>query len=138
MLLGELARRLVEAPDPLCSREIGNVHNQWVEAWSSLGFVDPSDRFAFGRIGGKPVDGLGRYRDRLTGEDQPRRLADALVVEGEDPRLHADAARGLGSPRKVQALSRCNSSSGWMPRLRIRERICGHSSLRKRDRSESL
>ena len=63
------------------------MHNQRVEARSSLRFVDPRDRFGIGRVSGEAVDRLGRHRDGLAGEDQPRGFGDAVVGEGKNPRL---------------------------------------------------
>ena len=49
-----------------------------IEARPALGFVDARDRFGIGRVRGEAVDGLGGDRDRLAGEDQPRRFRDAF------------------------------------------------------------
>ena len=84
---GETKRGFVERADAHCGREVGDVHNQGVEAWSSLGFIDSCDRLGVGRVGGEAIDRLGRNRDRLAGEDQPRSLGDEFVIEGKDSRL---------------------------------------------------
>ena len=50
--------------------------DQWVEVRPALGFVDARYGFRIGRVRGQPVDRLGRDRDRLSGENQPRGLRD--------------------------------------------------------------
>ena len=54
--------------------------DQRIEARAALGGVDARDRFGIGGVGGEAVDGLGRHRDRLAGEDQPRGFGDRLVA----------------------------------------------------------
>jgi hypothetical protein len=87
MLLRERACRCVEGTDELGCGEIGNMDDQRVEAWSSLGLVDTRDRLGIGCVGGEAVDRLGRDSDRLARKDQPRGVGDTRVGEGEDPRL---------------------------------------------------
>ncbi len=84
MALGELERLFVELAKLVCMVKIKNVHNQWIEAGSSLGFIDTRDRFRVGCVGGEPVDRLGRDRDRLPVEDQPRRFGDCRCIGLED------------------------------------------------------
>ena len=94
MLRGQRASLVTELADPLRGREVGDVDDQRVEAGPALGLVDPRDCLGVGRVGGEAVDRLGRHRDRLAGEDQPRGFGDALVTEGKDPRF-ASGERGL-------------------------------------------
>lgn len=85
--LGKRAGRGVERSDTLGCGEVWNMDNQRVEAWSSLGFVDARNRLGVGSVSGEAVDRLGCDRDRLAGEDQPRRLGDRIIREGDDPRF---------------------------------------------------
>src|SRR6185312_5541010 len=114
------------------------MYDQRVEARPALGLIDARDGLGVGRVGGEPVYSLGRNPDRLAGEDQPRGFSDAVVGEGKDPRFHSNAAKGLVPMREVQARSRWISSAASIPSRRMRVRISGHSSLRKRVRSDSL
>ena len=63
--------------------------DQRIEARPALGLVDARDRLGVGRVGGKAVDRLGRHRDRLAGQDQPRRFGDRVVVETAMTRVSA-------------------------------------------------
>ena len=45
-------------------RNPGDVANERIEARTALGREDAGDRLAVGRVGGEPIDGLGRQRDQ--------------------------------------------------------------------------
>src|SRR6185312_10870545 len=57
----KLACFRTELADPLRGGKISHVHNQRVEAWSSLGLVDQSDGLGVRRVGSKPVNRLGGH-----------------------------------------------------------------------------
>ena len=76
MRVGQRARLVVELADRLGRGEVGHVDDQRVEARPALGGVDARDGFGIGGVGGEAVDGLGRHRDRLAGQHQPRRFGD--------------------------------------------------------------
>ena len=72
MFVRQPTRFIREFAEALRCREIGDVHDQRVEARPALGLVDSGDGSGIGRVRRKPVDGLGRHSDRVAGEDQPR------------------------------------------------------------------
>ena len=89
--LSQVASLAPELADPLGGRKVRHMHDQRVEAWSSLGLVDARYCLGVGRVGCEPIDSLGRNRDRLAGEDQPGGFCDALVAEWKDWRFgHAE------------------------------------------------
>jgi hypothetical protein len=80
-----------EFPQALGRSEVSDVHDQRIEAWSSLGFVNAGDRFGIGRVGGQAVDSFGRDADWLAGNDRLRGFGDARVGEGNNSRdRHAE------------------------------------------------
>jgi hypothetical protein len=126
-----------EIADRFGLRRGPHVDDQRIEARAALGGVDARDRFGIGGVGGEAVDGLGRHRDRLAGEDQPRRLGDRLVVERQDAGvLRATRARYSpcssrasfkGSPHDLHAARR-------RPALRARpcrriDELAGHNAF---------
>ena len=84
MRLGKRARLGIEGADRLGGGEVGDMDDQRVEGRAALGGVDARDGGGVGGVGGEAVDGLGRHRDRLAGEDQPRRFGDRGIVERQD------------------------------------------------------
>ena len=75
------ASRAIELADALGIVEGRYVYNQWVEARSSLGFVNPGDCFPVRCVGREAVDCLGRNCDRLAEEDEARSFSDRARVE---------------------------------------------------------
>jgi molybdopterin synthase sulfur carrier subunit len=80
-LIAWLKTRGPEFANAFDSCEIGHVYDQRVEAWPSLGFVNASDRFRIGGVGGKAVNRLRRDRDRKAVADQACSGVDGLVAE---------------------------------------------------------
>ena len=74
------ALRSSNAPIALGRGQVRHMDDQRVEARAALGGIDARDRFGVGGVGGEAVDGLGRHRDRLAGEHQPRGFGDRLVA----------------------------------------------------------
>ena len=87
MLLGQGPCAVVENAEVLGGGEIGNVDDQGIEAGPTLGRVDARDGVGVGSVGGEAVDGLGRHRDRLAGEHEPRGLGDRLGTERKRARV---------------------------------------------------
>ena len=118
---------LAELADPLGSGEIRHVHDQRVEARPALGLVDARDGVGVGRVGGEAVDRLGRHRDWLAGEDQPRGFGDRFIAEGKDPGLHADAAQSDSGAPTAGKFRRSRARS-QAPPDRCRDGSCARGS----------
>ena len=85
MLLRQRARGLVEHRRcASAAARSGTWTISGLKLGPALGLVDAGDGFGVGGVGGEAVDGLGRNRDRLAGEDQARGLGDRIVAEGQD------------------------------------------------------
>src|SRR6185312_8077721 len=97
----KLACFRTELADPLRGGKISHVHNQRVEAWSSLGLVDQSDGLGVRRVGSKPVNRLGRNGDQLAGDDQARGFSDTGLGKWEDARFHMFALLHWGLCRNT-------------------------------------
>ena len=147
MRLGKRARRWSNTPIRSGGREVGNMDDQGIEGGPALGFVNPGDGLRIGRVGGEPVNRLGRDRDRLAGQDQARRQGDAVVVEGKDSRRPCERVTAAmsceaGAIEAMAGRAALGALGSIRPRDRARAAACasgspGQSSLRKRLRSES-
>jgi hypothetical protein len=89
------ASGFVELADAFSLVQIVHMDNQWVEARSSLRFVNSSDRFGIRCVGGEAINRLCGDGHGFARKDQPCCLGDAFVGKRQNPRLHEQAATGF-------------------------------------------
>src|SRR6516164_9591760 len=78
--------------------ETGNMHDQRIEVWSSLGGENGGHRAVVGRIGTEAIYRFGRKRDQFPGVQQPSGLLDRGCAGGDGFGTHGSLSSATAGP----------------------------------------